>query len=166
MGGSQGAQLLSEIVPEAISMMTRRPSVFHQARPEDIAKVRKIYKSAGIDATVEGFFGDAAELLAKCSVFIGRAGANTVYEVGTVGRPALFVPIEHKDQQQVMNARKIADNGGAILLREHDLTPGLLAITLDDLLSDPKRLEKMAVLARIFKNAGAAANIADLVEKK
>jgi UDP-N-acetylglucosamine--N-acetylmuramyl-(pentapeptide) pyrophosphoryl-undecaprenol N-acetylglucosamine transferase len=166
MGGSQGAQLLSRVVPEALSKMKKRPRVFHQARPEDMAEVREFYGSLGIGAAVEGFFPDAAGLLAKCSVFIGRAGANTVFEVGTVGRPAVFVPIEHKDQQQVLNARKIADNGGAVLLRERDFGPDLLAAVLDGMLSEPKKLEKMAIRAKIFGNVNAAAKIADLVEEK
>jgi UDP-N-acetylglucosamine--N-acetylmuramyl-(pentapeptide) pyrophosphoryl-undecaprenol N-acetylglucosamine transferase len=163
MGGSQGAQLLSETVPEAIARMDKKPRVFHQARPEDLASVQKAYRAAGIDATVESFFAEPEKLLSECSLFIGRAGANTVYEIGTVGRPAIFVPIEHRDQQQVLNARKLADVGGAILIREHDLSPGLLALTLDDLARDPKKLEKMAARAKIFENVNAAANIADLV---
>jgi UDP-N-acetylglucosamine--N-acetylmuramyl-(pentapeptide) pyrophosphoryl-undecaprenol N-acetylglucosamine transferase len=127
---------------------------------QNLSSVRAYYKKLRIDAVCEPFFANGSELLANCSLFIGRGGASTVAEVGTVGRPSILIPLEHKDRQQILNAEKITSAGGGVLVRQSELSSEGLAVVLSRLLTDTKLLEKMAKSARIFNNAGA--NIARL----
>ena len=164
MGGSQGAQIFSNIVPKAIGLLPadvrRGLKIYQQVVAEDLGRVRAEYRRLGVEAECRPFFTDSAGILAGARLFIGRAGANTVYEIGCVGRPAVFIPIEHKDQQQVLNAQKIAGAGGAEILRQKDATPEALAGLLARLLGDKRGLAKMAARAKIFRAHDAARKIA------
>jgi UDP-N-acetylglucosamine--N-acetylmuramyl-(pentapeptide) pyrophosphoryl-undecaprenol N-acetylglucosamine transferase len=168
MGGSQGARIFSRGVPEAVALLApelrAKLVVYQQVVDEDIAAVRAFYGRIGVKAEIQSFFGDPMRILAGCSLFIGRAGASTVFEVGTVGRPAVFVPIEHRDRQQTLNAGRIAGRGGALVLAQRDFGPKSLHKILDRLLRAPILLETMQKNAKIFdaKN-NAALNIANIV---
>ncbi|MCB2158773.1 MAG: UDP-N-acetylglucosamine--N-acetylmuramyl-(pentapeptide) pyrophosphoryl-undecaprenol N-acetylglucosamine transferase, partial [Rhodobacteraceae bacterium] len=62
IGGSQGARILSDVVPAALAALPEplrdHLRVAHQARPEDISRVAAAYGAAGIKAEVEPFFTD------------------------------------------------------------------------------------------------------------
>jgi len=165
--GSQGTKRSDEIIPAAFSLLpievASRIKIHQQVMEENLAKVRAYYKKLKIDAVCQPFFANGSELLAGCSLFIGRGGASTVAEVGTIGRPCVLIPLEHKDRQQILNAEKITSAGGGVLLRQKDLTREALAAILSRLLPDTKTLEKMAKSAKIFSaNNNAGANIARL----
>lgn len=169
MGGSQGAELFSKIIPSAIAMLDRaiqkKLHIYQQTIENDITQVKNFYKKLNITATVEPFFTNPEQLLKIATVFIGRAGASTVLEVGTIGRPSIFIPILHKDKQQYINAAQITDNGGGYIIDQNDLTPKTLFDKLNIMLSDFNLLEKMSKNARVFaiKN-NASKNIANLVK--
>ena len=165
--GSQGTKRSDEIIPKAFALLPRKLTdgikIYQQVMDENLIEVREYYNRLKINAVCEPFFANGSKLLAECSLFVGRGGASTVAEVGTVGRPAILIPLDHKDRQQILNAEKITDAGGGILLRQSDMTPENLAGILLKLLPDTKSLEKMANCARIFhSNNDAAANIARL----
>ena len=169
MGGSQGAEIFSEIVPKAIAMLDekirKRLFVYQQVVKEDIDYVKSFYKSFDINCEIRSFFDNPAELLAKCHLFIGRAGASTVLEVGSVGRPAIFIPIKHKDRQQVINAEQITTQGGGVIILQDDFNPETLYNTLKDLVINENLLENMAKKAKLFKlNNNANKNIVDVID--
>jgi UDP-N-acetylglucosamine--N-acetylmuramyl-(pentapeptide) pyrophosphoryl-undecaprenol N-acetylglucosamine transferase len=165
--GSQGTMRSDEIIPKAFSLLPsvllKRIKIYQQVMEQNLSRVREYYKKLEIDATCSPFFANGSELLAACSLFIGRGGASTVAEVGTVGRPCILIPLEHKDRQQILNAEKITSAGGGVLLCQSELSGERLAAVLSRLLKDTKLLEKMAKDARIFPtNNNAGANIARL----
>lgn len=169
LGGSQGAQIFSDVVSKAIAMfdekIRRRLFLYQQVVEEDIDKVKSFYDSFNIKNEIKSFFSNTAELLAKAHLFIGRAGASTVLEVGSVGRPAIFIPIKHKDKQQVINAEQITLNGGGVIILQDDFSPQTLFNVLQKLLIDQNLLENMAKKAKIFPDHNEATkNIADLVD--
>ena len=129
-GGSQGARVLSEIVPDGLSMLPNalrsRLQVTQQCRPEDIDAVRASYANHGIPAELGTYFEDMAERLADAHLFIGRAGASTIAELTAVGRPAILIPLPiATDDHQWSNTREIVAAGGARAIRQP-------AITIDD----------------------------------
>ncbi len=168
MGGSQGAELFSKIIPNAISMLNKnilgKLHIYQQTIENDIKYVKNFYKKLNIAATIEPFFKNPEQLLKIATIFIARAGASTILEVGTIGRPSIFIPILHKDKQQYINAEQITNNGGGYIIDQNDLTSEILYEKLNDMLSDFKKLEKMAKNARVFavKN-NASKNIANLI---
>lgn len=170
-GGSQAAKVFADIMPEAAAKLPdplkSRLRIVHQCREETIAETEKRYAAANIRAEIKSFFGDMPERLKSCQLFIGRAGASTVAEIAAVGRPALFVPYPgHADMQQKYNAEVLANAGGAWLMLQDSFTAETVADKLQHFMQDPAILEKAAAAAKACGQPGAAANLADLVEKR
>ena len=169
LGGSLGARVFSDVVPQALAALPEtlraRLRVTQQCRPEDLDRVRAAYTAAGIPADLAPFFGDVAGLLRAAHLVIARAGASTVAELGVVGRPAILVPLPSAiDDHQTANARALAQAGGAWMLPQAALTPAALTETLQRLLADPAALVNAAARAATQGRADAAARLADLIE--
>ena len=169
-GGSQGAAAFARTIPAALAILpdTLRSSlrVTQQCRPEDLDVVTATYADVGITATCQSFFDDLPERLAASHLVIARAGAGSVSELATVGRPSLLVPYPHAmDDHQSYNAQALVNVGGAWTVQERDLCPESLCDLLQDLLTDPTRLEAAARAAKTVAPTNAAALLADLVEE-
>lgn len=168
-GGSQGARVFADVVPEAIARLPEalraRLRVTQQCRPEDIGRVRTAYVEAGVEAELGAFFSDLPARMAASHLVIARAGASTVGELATIGRPAILVPLPHAlDQDQANNARAMAEAGGAVVLPQADLDAERLAGEIAALADDPARLADAAAAARTLAGDDAAARLADFVE--
>ncbi|HZZ32490.1 MAG TPA: undecaprenyldiphospho-muramoylpentapeptide beta-N-acetylglucosaminyltransferase [Phenylobacterium sp.] len=169
-GGSQGARLLSELVPAAIAALPdglrQRLVVQQQTRPESMEAARRTYRNAVVDAEIAPFFRDMAGRLAAAHLVIGRSGAGSVCEFAVAGRPSILVPLAIAlDDDQGQNAKLLADVGGAEVARESQLTVDSLAGALEKLLTNPARLARMAAAARSVAIPDAAERLADVVEE-
>lgn len=167
-GGSQGAHVMAEIVPAALNHVPEdlrsRLLIVQQARAEDIDQVRATYAQLGVEAECEPFFADLPARMAHAHLIVSRSGASTVAELAAIGRPALLVPLPHAlDQDQLANAKVLADAGGAICIEQRGFTPQRLASELVALAGDPKRLAGMAEAAKSVGTIDAAERLADLV---
>ena len=169
-GGSQGARLLSDLVPEAIARLPEavraRLKVQQQTRKESLDSARLAYTEALVDAEIAPFFRDMAGRLARAHLVIGRAGASTVSELAVAGRPSLLIPLKiAMDDHQTFNAKLLTDVDAALVLKEDDASLEALTEALLALLTDPARLSRMAAAARSVAIADGAERLADLVEK-
>ena len=169
-GGSQGARVMSEIVPAAIAHMTpdmnARLIVTQQARAEDLDAVRTTYARLGVEAEVGAFFGDLPARMAAAHLIVSRSGASTVAELSAIGRPGILVPLPHAlDQDQFANAGVLEAAGGAIRIEQRDFTPERLATEITALAADPALLARMAQGAKSAGTIDAAERLADLVIK-
>ncbi len=167
-GGSQGASIFSDVLPEAFASLDEvyknRLRIVQQCRSEDLDRVRSAYKEAGIQARLETFFNNIAEELAHAHLIICRAGASTVGEVTTAGRPAIFVPYpHHADQQQKRNADMVADAGGAWVMTQEGFTKAALLARIENFLQHPETLFKAAEAARSCGAPDAARKLGNLV---
>jgi UDP-N-acetylglucosamine--N-acetylmuramyl-(pentapeptide) pyrophosphoryl-undecaprenol N-acetylglucosamine transferase len=167
-GGSQGARIMSEIVPAAIErlpvVMRQRVEIVQQCRAEDLEEAKAAYSRLGVKATVADFFSDLPDRIAAAHLVIARSGASTVAELAAIGRPAILVPLPHAlDQDQLANAAALAAAGGALLIRQSDFTAERLAQELSALLVDPAKLSAMAASGRKVGRADAAERLADEV---
>ncbi len=122
-GGSQGASILSQVVPDGMAMLQpalrQRLQITQQCREEDLDTVRERYKAHDIPAELGTYFEDMEERLADCHLFIGRAGASTIAELTAVGRPAILIPLPiATDDHQAANTREIVAAGGARMIRQ------------------------------------------------
>ncbi len=168
-GGSQGARLLSELVPEAIKALPedlrKRLVVHQQTRAESMNTARRAYRDALVDAEIAPFFRDIAGRLRDAHLVIGRSGAGSVCEFAVAGKPAILVPLAIAiDDDQGQNAKLLADVGGAEVARESQLTVESLAGALEKLLNNPDRLARMAAASRSVAIPDAAERLADVVE--
>lgn len=168
-GGSQGASILSQVVPDGLAMLPvtfrRRLQVTHQARIEDIDAVRAQYAEHHIPAELATYLPDMPEQLAWAHLVIARAGASTIAELTAAGRPAILVPLPGAtDDHQTVNAREITRAGGARTIRQGDFTAVELAKQMQKLGLDPAALQNAAGRARSCGRPNAASDLADLVE--
>lgn len=168
LGGSQGARVFTDILPDAFKALPEslraRLHVSQQARPEDVDRARAAYADSAVTAEVRAFFDDVPERLAACHLLIGRAGASTVAEATTAGRPALLVPYPYAaDDHQSANARAVEAAGAGWALPQAAFTTEAVAERLVELLENPEGLAKAAATARAFALPDAAARLADAV---
>jgi UDP-N-acetylglucosamine--N-acetylmuramyl-(pentapeptide) pyrophosphoryl-undecaprenol N-acetylglucosamine transferase len=155
-GGSLGAQVLDDVVPQAFLQLSpalkKKVFITHQTRPENVARLQKIYSDNKIRANVLSFIHDMADVIASSDLVIGRSGASTVVELQTIGRPAIFVPLRI-NPDQIANAENFTASGGGFMVPQDKFTPKWLSSTLADLFNNPARLTKMAQKALVKNNA-------------
>ena len=168
LGGSQGAKIFSEIVPEALGRLPpdlqARLDVTQQCRHEDLPTVEATYTRRAIRHTLASFFTDVPERLRDTHLAICRAGASTVAELSAVGRPAILVPFPFAtDDHQTANGDALASAGGAVAVAQSRLTPEGLAERLTALMRRPDDLVELAAGARTWGRTDAAQRLADEV---
>ena len=168
LGGSQGATVLSEVVPAALERLERkirdRIHVTQQCREEDLAAVGRAYQASNIKATLATFISDVPERMSDAHVVIIRSGASTVAEVLTVGRPSIMVPYPYAaDDHQAFNAQAVDGAGAGWIMPQSAFTAENLAARLDSLLGLPAVLKKAAACAHQQGRSDAAALLAGVV---
>lgn len=168
-GGSQGARVLSEVVPDGLAMLPpalrQRLQVTQQCRPEDLDAVRARYANHDIPAELGTYFEDMHERLADAHLFIGRAGASTIAELTAVGRPAILVPLPiATDDHQAVNTREMVRAGGARMIRQEAFSAKELAKQIQAMAMNPASLANAAHCAFNCGRPDAARDLADLVE--
>ena len=166
VGGSLGAKVLNETLPQALALLPEaaRPVVVHQTGTAHLEAVRALYAQAQVQAELLPFVDDMPARLADCDLMVCRAGAITVSELCAAGVAAVLVPlIVSTTAHQRDNAQWMAGHGAAVHLPQAELTPRRLA----DLLATTTRetLCTMADKARALAQPKAAARVADLIEE-
>jgi UDP-N-acetylglucosamine--N-acetylmuramyl-(pentapeptide) pyrophosphoryl-undecaprenol N-acetylglucosamine transferase len=169
VGGSQGATILSQVVPDGLAMLPvnlrRRLQVTQQCRAEDIDQVRARYASLGIAADLATYMPDLPEKLGWAHLMIARAGASTIAELTAAGRPAILVPLPSAtDDHQTANVREMVAAGGARSIAQSAFTAKELAKQIQKLGLDPDALANAAGRARACGRPNATRDLADLVE--
>jgi len=149
LGGSQGARRLNSLVVEAVEKslleLSPRPKVIHQTGEHDEAQVQKKYAELGINARVQAFFSDMAEIYSQADLIISRAGATTLAELTVFHKPVILVPYPYAaDNHQEINGRYLVEAGGAIMFKQSELDGGKLGREIKKLLTDTKLLAEMA----------------------
>jgi len=169
IGGSQGARILSDMVPPAIAALPtevlQNVRVSHQARDEDGARVAAFYADHGINAEVEPFFRDVPRRLSEAQLVISRAGASSVADISVIGRPSILIPYAAAaGDHQTANARGLEKAGAAIVISENALEVATLSSQITAVLGDTAGAEKMANAALECAMPEAQITLADMVE--
>ncbi|MEM0948512.1 MAG: UDP-N-acetylglucosamine--N-acetylmuramyl-(pentapeptide) pyrophosphoryl-undecaprenol N-acetylglucosamine transferase [Pseudomonadota bacterium] len=169
IGGSQGARILSDVVPEAIAQLPdhlrTQIRVGHQARDEDEARVRAFYDDHSISAEVKPFFEHIPRRMAEAQLVISRAGASSVADLSVIGRPAILVPYAAATgDHQTANARQLVEAEAAILIPEKKLAPGALASEITRILTNPQAADTMARNALGAGRPDATDRLVEMVE--
>ena len=170
IGGSQGARILSDVVPAAMALLPddlkRHLRIAQQARAEDVERVAQAYEMAGMPAEVDAFFTDVPRRFAEAQLLISRAGASTVADMTVIGRPSILVPFAGAlRDHQTANARGLVQGGAAILMPESAFTPQALAEQVRLILTNPDAATHMATAATALSLPDAAHSLADLAER-
>lgn len=169
LGGSQGARITSDVVPEAITSLPahirKHLRVSQQARPEDVERVEQHYAQHGISADVKTFFEDVPNRMAEAQLVIARSGASTVADISVIGRPSILIPFAAATgDHQTANARGLVAAGAAIMIPESQLTPSSLSEQIALVLGNADGAAAMSRAALSVGKPEAAHELAALVE--
>lgn len=170
-GGSQGARVFADVVPEALAGLPQahqaRLKLVQQVREEDMERVNAAYSAARINAELQTFFSDLPERMADAHLIIARAGASSVAELTVLGRPAILVPLPHAiDNDQLENATRLQEAGGGWCIEQSSFTPERLRSEIVRLADAPEVLAKAAEAAQLLGQPNAVANLADVIEEQ
>ncbi|NOI66134.1 undecaprenyldiphospho-muramoylpentapeptide beta-N-acetylglucosaminyltransferase [Vibrio sp. 99-8-1] len=160
MGGSQGAQILNNTLPEVMEKLQDGYVIKHQAGKGNADDVQSSYRQHGINsAIVTEFIDDVAQAYHWADIIVCRSGALTVSEVSAAGLGAIFIPFMHKDRQQALNADHLVEVGAAKMIEQPDLTADKLAEMIS-------HLSRQDMLEMANKSKSAAKLDADKIVAK
>ena len=162
MGGSQGARSINMAVPEAINLLSQDlpMEVIHDAGENDFDVVNEKYIDFGIDAEVTSFNTSIEKAYEWADLLIGRAGAMTVSETSAIGLPSILIPFPYAlDNHQLFNAQFLEKKGGALIIKDKDLNPKVLAAKIQSIFKEQGKLEGMSGGAFDKKFVDATVNI-------
>ncbi|MCK3657651.1 UDP-N-acetylglucosamine--N-acetylmuramyl-(pentapeptide) pyrophosphoryl-undecaprenol N-acetylglucosamine transferase [Pasteurellaceae bacterium Pebbles2] len=162
VGGSQGARVLNQTIPQVVSRLADKLEVRHQVGAGSVENVTALYpENAKSAVKITEFIDDMAEAYAWADLVICRSGALTVCELAAVGTPAIFVPFQHKDKQQYLNAKYLADVGAAKIVEQADLNADVLVDLISQL--DRATLREMAIKAKAMSTPHSAQRVAEVI---
>lgn len=170
IGGSQGARILSDVVPPAIAelpmSLLKNIRISHQAREEDQDRVASFYEDHNIRAEVRPFFQDVPRRMSEAQLVISRAGASSVADLSVIGRPSILIPFAAATgDHQTANARGLVEAGGAIMVPESQANVAALAELIASVLDNPDGAMQMARSAAKFGKPEATQLLAGMVEQ-
>ena len=163
-GGSQGARIFAETVPQALALLSTekksRLRIVHQVRQPEMRETLDAYAAEGIYSEIRDFFIDLPIRMRRAHLMIARSGASTVAEATALGVPTIFVPLPGAlDQDQTHNVRLLGKRGGAMVMNQKDLTAESLAAEIEKLMDDHSRLQRMSDKARNFAELDATGRL-------
>ncbi|MBM3256413.1 MAG: undecaprenyldiphospho-muramoylpentapeptide beta-N-acetylglucosaminyltransferase [Candidatus Moranbacteria bacterium] len=175
LGGSQGAQNLNEVIAKILPRLLNTYEVIHQCGENNYEETKNLAGQAGVKIGREGYYlfpflSDAKEevknALAAADLVLSRAGASAVAEIAAYKKPSILVPLRGSaNDHQLHNAFEVAKEGGAMALKEENMTPELLLGKIDILMNDAPLRKTMGEKAYAFYYPDAAKIIAQSVLK-
>lgn len=170
-GGSQGAKVFGEVIPEAIKKLSvkerAKVTITQQVVEKDLERVKKLYKKIKVKADVSTFFDDMDKRLKSANLVVGRAGSLTVNELLVVGRASILVPLPiAMEDHQTLNASILVDKGAGWIMQQDVFNAKNLSERLKYFIKNPEILKKAGVNAKELCVLDAEKRLADLIEKE
>ena len=171
LGGSQGAKVFGDVMPQAIALLPevvqKKLRIYQQCRDCDVKKLAEAYQASKADVVVQHFFENMNDLYAGTHMIISRAGASSVTEIAVAGVPSVLVPLPTAaDDHQTHNAAELGKSGAAVIIKQKDFTAEKVAEVIAGFVKAPKDLQKMSDKARKCAINDAAKRLADVLEKE
>lgn len=161
LGGSQGAMQINNLVHECHDRLLTRWQVIHQTGPYESRKIaHKDYRSFTFIGPEIGDFLAAADLV------ISRAGANTLWELSALSKPAILIPLDLTGSRgdQLRNAKVFEERGAAIVLTGEKANAALLLGSLEKVFDTDGVLPRMAQASGGICRRDAAMVIAEILK--
>ena len=175
LGGSQGAHKINEVVVQILPRLLATYEVVHQCGEKNFEETKDLAGQAGVKAGHDGYHlfpflsdskGEVKNALAAADLILSRAGATAIAEISAYGKPSILVPLQGSaNDHQLHNAFEVAKYGGAMALKEENLTPELLLGKIDILMNDAPLRALMSEKARYFFHPNATKLLAQTILK-
>lgn len=165
VGGSQGARRINELMLEAWPLIDDgRTQVLHQAGRLNFEDVQAVLGGKTLNGYRVEPYLDVPAALAAADMAVARSGASTLAEIAAARLPSILIPYPHAHaDHQTANAASFAESGAALLFRERELSPEMLADAVKNLRSDAARLSRMSESAGALAVPDAAARAAGVI---
>lgn len=164
-GGSQGAVAVNSVFIDALKILKQKKldvDVIHHAGQVDYDRVVREYRINGINGEIFPFIDNMADAYGRSDIFIGRAGAGTIFELAAMGRPSILIPLPNSaNRHQESNAMSLVNAGGAIMFLQDEMSGETMADQLIKLMNDRASLKRMGENARMVAKVDAAELIVD-----
>ena len=173
--GSLGARKMNEAVTDVFRMEKDNGYPFRHIHatgsfgwewmPEKVAATGVDLKETDrID--MREYIYNMPTVMAAADVIISRAGSSSCNEIAASGTPAILIPSPNvAANHQEMNARVLADRGGAVLLLEKDCTAETLYDQITALLADKSKMDSMSTALRSWVVVDSAERICEIMEQ-
>lgn len=159
-GGSQGAKAINEVVESALPTLTKKFNIIHLAGKNNEKDLPyNNYRRLT-------FSSEMAHLYALADFVLCRGGANTLFEVASLKKPALVIPLPTTASRgdQIDNARYFEKKGACKVLLQENLASETLVKQLDLLVRDKNEIIKSLNLSSLDGTEKIARIIIDTVE--
>jgi len=172
LGGSQGAEVINNVILDALPNLLAKYNIVHQTGKSNMEEVEAVsrpivdnirydnrYRTFGILNTL------ALRMVAGITdLVISRAGSGTIFEIASWGIPSILIPIpEDISHDQTKNAFSYARSGAAVVLKQRNVTQHILEAEIDRIISDENMKREMSEAAREFARPGSASKIARVI---
>ena len=168
LGGSQGSQRINDFILANLNEMMKSTQVLHQTGVANLDEVKKLSRAALIDDSYKnryqaiGYFQDNMGLALNAADLVIMRPGSTLAEIAAYGVPAILVPIaESANDHQRVNAYEFAKTGGAIVIEEANLLPGIFLTQLKNFFANAELRAKMSEASAKFFIPGAAEKIVE-----
>jgi UDP-N-acetylglucosamine--N-acetylmuramyl-(pentapeptide) pyrophosphoryl-undecaprenol N-acetylglucosamine transferase len=167
MGGSQGASGINQAVIKSLpALQGAALQVIHLAGARDERLVADNYQRENIPAHVSAFHHAMEEVYSAADFAIARSGAASLAELAAFALPAILIPFPYAaEDHQTRNAEIFTRADAAIILKESDLTPDLLARKIREFAEDADKLRRMAENSARLAPKNAAALVVETMER-
>lgn len=163
LGGSLGARKINQLIESNLAFFEKQEvQVIWQCGKLYFEEYKKYNELAHVQ--VHEFINKMDLAYAASSIIISRSGASSVSELCIVGKPVIFIPSPNvAEDHQTKNAKSIADQHGAILLKESDLET--FPIVFETLIKDQGKQEHLSENIKELALPGATYAIVNEIEK-
>ena len=169
LGGSTGARRINEAVWECLEELTKHCAIAHQTGEHSIDEAQQIRRALKNTArsryTPIAFISEELPtLMQQASVVVSRAGANSIFELATLAKPTVIIPLSNSaNNHQVHNGQYLVEHHAAHIIPESHLTPKLLTETIEYLLKHPGTRTELGGNLHKLATPDAAADVAQLI---
>ena len=171
-GGSRGARSINDAFVDVHRHFAGSSGVqfLHVTGQKEYEAVREKVQAAGIDLMrtdnilLEPYLYDMPQAMAIADLAVFRAGATGLAELTAKGIPSILIPYPYAaENHQEYNAKALADQGAAVMIRNKDLSAARLIAVIEEILQSEEKLKAMADASRRLGRPEAAADIAAMV---
>jgi UDP-N-acetylglucosamine--N-acetylmuramyl-(pentapeptide) pyrophosphoryl-undecaprenol N-acetylglucosamine transferase len=167
MGGSQGASGINQAMIKALPLLHDLPlQVIHLSGAREERLVADNYRRENIPAYVAAFHHQMEDVYSAADLVVARSGAASLAELAFFELPGILIPFPYAaGDHQTRNAEIFVRAGGAILLKESELSVELLARNLKELIGNPQQLRRMSEICSKLAPKNAAGLVVATMEK-
>lgn len=142
--GSLGSLKVNEKITKMLPMFNERDyEVLFVTGKDYYEEIKETVKCPN-NVKIVPYIDNLARVMKVTDLMVSRAGASTMSEIMSLEIPTIFVPSPYvTDNHQFKNANDLVQKGAALLIEEQELDGDKLVRTIDNILRDRLKYNKL-----------------------